>query len=651
MTSTHAEPQPLLQRCGGKVCPPGTCNHDDSDELQRHTTGPHASHRGAAPPVVHDVLRSPGHALDGTTRADMSEAFGHRFDDVRVHTDALAARSAQAVEAMAYTVGRDIVFDRGRYSPGTSAGRELLAHELTHVVQQRGMSWRPGSPLNVGASDTAAEHEARSYGRTTSTVSAEPTVARADPRAVQLTRQLHFTPRTGLKFLPVNIVDSQVGPTSAQGGLLTPGLTQLQVIIGQNLTLRALAAEVRPLWLTATPFTPPGAVAPLPLEQFTQDELARGLLVFNQTYLPTPAMTNWRAGVRFPLPAEVDAAGMVTLHPSQIKALAGAFDPVWEPLLDQRAGNSTAPPAATLTADVTAFLAREPTALAQGIHLGARALTDATVELPFIRETFRQLGAGGFDVALAFMDNLVNREIDVLAAQRDGAAVLALIRTAFGAAPAVRTPEQQASLDRANLMMGLVAGRASATGPVSTRPRPMRTITIDTVKLDGSTHTPATDVAIANAIFAQCNVRIEHVHDETATAPETTGWIGANRDLAADPVCAVPSAEVSTLVPAATARFGLTSRIRAFFPRTFSLAAGRGFSWPASCGPVPSKRNTIVVQNAGTERTLAHEIGHILLNPGPHQAAATQNVMVPTAVSPLAERFTDADCASIYTGF
>jgi hypothetical protein len=87
---------------------------------------------------VQDVLRSPGQPFDATTRGYFEPRFGHDFSDVRVHTDAPAAASAREVKADAYTVGRDIVFDAGRFMPGTHEGRRLLAHELTHVVQQTG---------------------------------------------------------------------------------------------------------------------------------------------------------------------------------------------------------------------------------------------------------------------------------------------------------------------------------------------------------------------------------------------------------------------------------------------------------------------------------------------------------------------------------
>lgn len=120
-----------------------------------------------APLIVHEVLRSPGEPLDAKTRGLMEPRFAHDFGHVRVHTDARAAQSARAVNALAYTAGRDIVFGQSRYSPATRAGRQLMAHELAHTVQQGAGSpgivvqrftdfnygllppgWEPGSPFS-----------------------------------------------------------------------------------------------------------------------------------------------------------------------------------------------------------------------------------------------------------------------------------------------------------------------------------------------------------------------------------------------------------------------------------------------------------------------------------------------------------------------
>jgi len=89
-----------------------------------------------APPIVHAVLRGPGLSMAESQRAHLETRFRHDFSQVRLHLDHQAARSARAVDALAYTVGRHIVFGEGQFAPGTLAGQRLLAHELTHVVQQ-----------------------------------------------------------------------------------------------------------------------------------------------------------------------------------------------------------------------------------------------------------------------------------------------------------------------------------------------------------------------------------------------------------------------------------------------------------------------------------------------------------------------------------
>jgi hypothetical protein len=90
------------------------------------------------PSRVRQVLSSRGgQPLDPGTAQLMSERFGEDFGSVRIHTDAAASESARAVNAHAYTVGSDIVFQSDRYSPDTASGQRTLAHELTHVVQQR----------------------------------------------------------------------------------------------------------------------------------------------------------------------------------------------------------------------------------------------------------------------------------------------------------------------------------------------------------------------------------------------------------------------------------------------------------------------------------------------------------------------------------
>ncbi len=115
-----------------------------------------------APSIVHDVLRSPGRPLDPATRNYMEPRFGQDFSQVRVHTGSRAAESADSVGASAYTVGRNIVFGGGHYSPGTNGGQKLLAHELTHTLQQGSMPTSNTQGLKIMPENSVSEREADS---------------------------------------------------------------------------------------------------------------------------------------------------------------------------------------------------------------------------------------------------------------------------------------------------------------------------------------------------------------------------------------------------------------------------------------------------------------------------------------------------------
>lgn len=111
-------------------------------EEEEKKTGLQKKEAGAgpqfAPPSVQAVLNSPGRPLDPGVRSFMEPRFGRDFSQVRVHDDGRASDSARDVHALAYTVGRHTVFGAGQYEPHSSAGRQLIAHELAHVVQQTG---------------------------------------------------------------------------------------------------------------------------------------------------------------------------------------------------------------------------------------------------------------------------------------------------------------------------------------------------------------------------------------------------------------------------------------------------------------------------------------------------------------------------------
>jgi Domain of unknown function (DUF4157) len=103
-------------------------------------------------------MPTPGRPLDHSTRAHLEPRFGYDFANVRVHTDDRAARSAQSIGALSYTVGSNIAFAPGQYAPGTPIGRQVLAHELAHVAQQSHAP--PASDLTIGPAASHAEREA-----------------------------------------------------------------------------------------------------------------------------------------------------------------------------------------------------------------------------------------------------------------------------------------------------------------------------------------------------------------------------------------------------------------------------------------------------------------------------------------------------------
>jgi hypothetical protein len=133
-----------LARDGAGILPAGTVHPDVEAAI--------ASTRGA------------GSALDAGVRDRLAPGLGDSIGDVRVHTDSYADSLSRSVAARAFTTGADVYFARGEYRPGTSDGDRLLAHELTHVVQQRGASTsgrltvsEPGDAFEIEADSLAGE--------------------------------------------------------------------------------------------------------------------------------------------------------------------------------------------------------------------------------------------------------------------------------------------------------------------------------------------------------------------------------------------------------------------------------------------------------------------------------------------------------------
>lgn len=201
-----ATPHGLLQRkcaCGGSAGLNSECEECGRNRLTMQRSASNQAAPDTVPPIVHDVLRASGQPLDTNTRGLMEQHFGHDFSRVRVHTDARAAKSARLVNASAYTVGHNVVFETGQYQPGTTAGRQLLAHELTHVMQQAQNT--TFAPLQIVPEADASETEARHHADSWSDATPLGPVSQATPTPVQLTRNGPAGGKPPFKITPADL--------------------------------------------------------------------------------------------------------------------------------------------------------------------------------------------------------------------------------------------------------------------------------------------------------------------------------------------------------------------------------------------------------------------------------------------------------------
>jgi hypothetical protein len=220
---------------GGEMCE--ECQHNQATIHRRASSPASPAH---IPGIVGDALRSTGHPLDRSTRAFFEPRFGRDFSEVRIHTDTTAARSARALSAHAYTVGRDIYFAAGKYAPSSA----LMAHELAHVLQQRSGK-APSGGIDSGPSgrlEQDADRSAQSVmsGSAPATGQASPQLAIQrddDPDAGQDTND--DTPQP---FDPLQELDDTI--------------TNLDKFMSANTKLLAQYLRVELLLRTATPDWP-----------------------------------------------------------------------------------------------------------------------------------------------------------------------------------------------------------------------------------------------------------------------------------------------------------------------------------------------------------------------------------------------------------
>lgn len=436
-----------------------------------------------------------------------------------------------------------------------------------------------------------------------------------------------ITPR--LQFIPAQLRGTRVGPEGLMpGGLGGDRISRLNVVIGPGLTLTELARLLLPLWNNATPFTPPGGTTPVTFPPLTETELAQALLQYNFDYLGFASLSQWRQGLRFPLPVFVETATQTgVLHPLHIRDMASGFDPANAPLLVQAAAAaSTGPvrtpePASTFPgrqAAARTFLAGHPDREILGGRLLVRALTNARETRELVHRLGDDSSRVAFDVSLGFMTAAVNREIEILMAQEDGRDILGIIDMflTWETFPNL-SAQESANLARAQRMLApLTAGADSAAATPEASPAcasGLRPVTIDFVKLHGNTRNIVADAQAVNQIFEPCCVRIVVNSHHTVDQATTESWLGGDTVLRSNNSCGNPSQEERTMRREAQALFGLSGRIKAFYAESFIGINAIGYAFPRHCTTGPL-RNHLMMSSAAGINTLAHEIGHILLD-------------------------------------
>lgn len=216
-----------LQRncsCGAAAGMSGECQKCQINRLTAQHQSMNQIPSSALTAIVDEGVHSPGQPLDPEQRVEMESRLGHNFGDVRVHADAQAAESAEALDATAYTLGKDIVFGPGKYRPQTHEGQALLAHELTHVVQQAGSSGGSTSQLEVSSPNDLSEKEANRNAQSIFQATSEEIAPQSSPQVQREEKRdpIHqgmvedFRTRHGIPESGLDEFGRRVGPSEGQ---------------------------------------------------------------------------------------------------------------------------------------------------------------------------------------------------------------------------------------------------------------------------------------------------------------------------------------------------------------------------------------------------------------------------------------------------
>jgi len=280
------------------------------------------------------------------------------------------------------------------------------------------------------------------------------------------------------------------------------------------------------------------------------------------------------------------------------------------------------------------------TAVVQSSRLNARAFTIGT-DIAF--------GAGEFHPGTLVGDALLAHELAHVVQQRGATSAAPLQKgsgsynqleedadhAAVGAVASIWAGVKgAAAFAAANAVPSLRSGLGLQRCDKDTCSVGVKTVTIDLVKMRGSTRTPSVDLAEVNKIYKPCCVQFTAGVDKAVPNAKSDLWLGGDTDVKVTPGCGTVDPEEKAMYDGATAELHLTSRMRAFYAQTFSGHNALGYSIPLFCatGAAAPYVNHLVMKDASLHDTLAHELGHILLNSKDHQGidnpADKKNLMV-----------------------
>jgi len=340
-----------------------------------------------------------GKPLSAKLKSRFSGPLGSGLGGVRIDTSAQAARETQSMGASAITTGQTISFAQGAYAPNTPQGAHLLAHELAHTVQQK----------QAGKARVQAKPAAKAL------------IAK------------HGFPQVA-------------------GGLINDSTRRrMNVIVRKGDTLLSISAKLVRYWVASEADLSPEARANINPAIRTPEGMAKALLAYHKTYLIPPAMANWRAGLRLPLPMLVPKDGSPPLVNAPMAGLwIGSFKPAWSTALRKKA--STATPQKALSKQDLAYMNSFPDGL--GGLLADKALRNAKEALPLIRAELQKPGLSAGLLALGFLSTITNIQVSVLAGQPEGQEIIALLRAAIMGNQDALSMQNKASTARAKTMLG-----------------------------------------------------------------------------------------------------------------------------------------------------------------------------------------------------